>query len=100
MLPLWIIDLRAKSNRRDFFESLVGKIDHVYIKNTIDSSKLNENSEQSNAASKEKHSESSSLSFGSETSKETISEPTIKEQLETLDKQEADKNSEIGRAHV
>ena len=95
MLPLWIIDLRAKSNRRDFFESLVGKIDHVYIKNTIDSSKLNENSEQSNAASKEKHSESSSLSFGSETSKETISEPTIKEQLETLDKQEADKNSVI-----
>ena len=64
MLPLWIIDLRAKSNRRDFFESLVGKIDHVYIKNTIDNSKLNENSEQPNAASKEKHSESSTLSYG------------------------------------
>ena len=29
MLPLWIIDLRGQSNRRDEFERLVGQIDHV-----------------------------------------------------------------------
>ena len=33
MLPLWIIDLREKSFRRDFFMSLVGKIDHVHVAN-------------------------------------------------------------------
>lgn len=31
MLPLWIIDLREKTSRRDIFEDLVGKVDHVYI---------------------------------------------------------------------
>lgn len=31
MLPLWIIDLRNKSDRREYFETLLGQIDHVYI---------------------------------------------------------------------
>ena len=31
MLPLWIIDLREQSSRRDFFESLVGKINYVHV---------------------------------------------------------------------
>lgn len=31
MLPLWIIDLREKTPRRDFFESLVRELDYVKI---------------------------------------------------------------------
>ena len=31
MLPLWIIDLRGKTDRRDEFERLVGQIDHVLM---------------------------------------------------------------------
>lgn len=31
MLPLWIIDLREKTPRRDYFESLVRGLDHVKI---------------------------------------------------------------------
>ena len=31
MLPLWIIDLRGKTVRRDEFERLVGQIDHVLM---------------------------------------------------------------------
>ncbi len=29
MLPLWIIDIREKSDRRDYFQSLLRQIDHV-----------------------------------------------------------------------
>lgn len=41
MLPLWIIDLREKSDRkqsdrREHFEALLGQIDNVYIKRTSD----------------------------------------------------------------
>lgn len=31
MLPLWIVDLRKMTARREFFESLLGQIDHVYL---------------------------------------------------------------------
>lgn len=32
MLPLWIIDITPKSDRRDAFMRLVGQIDHVFIR--------------------------------------------------------------------
>lgn len=31
MLPLWIVDLRKKTRRREIFESLLGEIRHVYL---------------------------------------------------------------------
>lgn len=31
MLPLWIVDLRTQSDRRDHFVKLLGQIDHVYM---------------------------------------------------------------------
>ena len=31
MLPLWIVDLREKSDRRDHFQDLIGQLDHVLI---------------------------------------------------------------------
>jgi hypothetical protein len=34
MLPLWIIDITKKSDRRDAFMHLVGQIDHVFISET------------------------------------------------------------------
>ena len=34
MLPLWIIDITKKSDRRDAFMHLVGQIDHVFIPET------------------------------------------------------------------
>lgn len=95
MLPLWIIDLREKSNRRDFFESLVGKIDHVYINKVNDDSKSNDCPELFNATMKENPSENSTLKIGSETSNKVLPEPTIKELLDSIDKQEADRNSVI-----
>lgn len=91
MLPLWIIDLRVKSNRRDFFESLVGKIDHVYPYSKKGNSKL-ENSKLPDGDPKNVNSESGILSFAAEVSN---SKPTIQEQLEILDQKEADRNSVI-----
>lgn len=35
MLPLWIIDLREKSDRREHFTSLLGKLDHVKLPTEI-----------------------------------------------------------------
>ena len=94
MLPLWIIDLRAKSDRRDFFESLVGKIDHVYSYSKKSNSKL-ETSDLSVVGSENGVSASSSLSFSSEVSNNPYSKSTIQEQFESLDKQKADSNSVI-----
>lgn len=34
MLPLWIIDITKKSDRRDAFMRLVGQIDHVFLSRT------------------------------------------------------------------
>lgn len=31
MLPLWIVDLRKQSDRREIFENLLGQIDHVFM---------------------------------------------------------------------
>ena len=92
MLPLWIIDLRGQSFRRDLFEDLVGKIDHVYIK-TKDGLESKTHSNPPRVVSN--LSEGSSYSVGSETTVETHMALTLQEQLESLDKQEADKNSLI-----
>ncbi len=47
MLPLWIIDLRGKSDRRDCFLNLIGQVDHIFIANTssteLSDSMLSEN---------------------------------------------------------
>lgn len=94
MLPLWIIDLREKSNRRDLFEGLVGKIDHVYPFSEYNCSEQSD-SEQSYAASKENYSASSNMAIGSESSSDNKFESTIQEQLEAIDKHEADRNSII-----
>lgn len=94
MLPLWIIDLREKSNRRDIFEGLVGKIDHVYPYSK-DICLKSANSEQLDAAPKEKNSESSNMEFGSEYANDAQIESTLHEQFEAIDKKEADRNSVI-----
>lgn len=36
MLPLWILDITQKSDRRDEFQDLVSQIDHVFIKRPKD----------------------------------------------------------------
>lgn len=93
MLPLWIIDLREKSSRRDYFESLVGKIDHVYIKDVKESTKSIQVEKQSirgpiNTSSEELYSIKENIAT-------VPSDPTLKEQLEAFDKEEADRNSVV-----
>lgn len=45
MLPLWIIDLRCKSERRDNFASLVGQIDHIAFNKRIESPSISDDVE-------------------------------------------------------
>lgn len=40
MLPLWIIDITKKSDRRDAFLHLVGKMDHVFILDELKNSEV------------------------------------------------------------
>lgn len=47
MLPLWIIDITKKSDRRDVFLHLVGKMEHVFIPDAL---KNTENAETTDAA--------------------------------------------------
>lgn len=92
MLPLWIIDLREKSDRRDHFEKLLGKIDHVYSVNTCSEP---EGPEQVYASSIENTPESSSNGYDSDVTSDNKFESTLHEQLEAIDKQNADKESII-----
>lgn len=92
MLPLWIIDLREKSNRRDLFEGLVGQIDHVYIERTGNGS-ASEGSDQPAAVPEDINPGSDSFSPASIAGPET--KVSIHDRLETKDRQEADKNSII-----
>lgn len=41
MLPLWIIDITNKSERRDAFRRLVGQIEHVFVAESPDSAQSN-----------------------------------------------------------
>lgn len=91
MLPLWIIDLREKSDRRDFFESLVGKIDHVYIE--ANKSSEDPNAEMSDRSKSDETLGTESFFIGENTSKIVAADSTLKEQLEAIDKREANRNS-------
>ena len=93
MLPLWIIDLREKSDRRDFFESLVGKIDHVYIE--TNKSSEDQNAEMSDVTKSDETSGAESFLIGENTSKIAATDSTLKDQLEAIDKREAYRNSVI-----
>ena len=92
MLPLWIIDLREKSDRRDSFESLVGKIDHVYVGDVEESSTSVKTPNINNSIDT---SGGESYLIGENASTVVTSDSTIKEQLEAIDKQEADRNSVV-----
>lgn len=95
MLPLWIIDLREKSNRRDLFVGLVEKIEHVCINRTYGSSKQH-SSELPFAVSSDISSEDSNIVFASESTRVVENDtPTVRNTLELLDKQEADRNSVV-----
>lgn len=95
MLPLWIIDLREKSNRRDLFVGLVGQIEHVYINRTYGCSE-SQSSEQPFAVSSDISSDDSNIIFASESTRAVENEtPTVRKTLELLDEREADRNSVV-----
>ena len=106
MLPLWIIDLREKSDRRDIFQNLLGQVDHVYMEitskseeetkvssseNRIDEeSNLNSNINNIEVADENSNNVALNLAHGLE-EEETVSEISIEEQIENDDKKKVEK---------
>jgi hypothetical protein len=96
MLPLWIIDLREKSGRRDEFVNLLGQIDHVYLDEKNSISPLDEKQ------CKDTFATSIDLSIKSE---ETVlnrwadgspnADMTLRDQLDTKEQKEAERNAKI-----
>ena len=91
MLPLWIIDLREKSVRRDFFESLVRQIEHVFIR-TNENSSCEEKLDAPNTAQQGKDTEAYGSNVGAECSLDPVSE---KDYFEREYRQDSDQNSII-----
>jgi hypothetical protein len=88
MLPLWIIDLRSKSDRRDEFQRLIGQIDHVSCKSD-NCEEDNTTPHLINVADEKINSEGGISVVSSDSSR------SVKEQLEEIDKKEALINSKI-----
>lgn len=103
MLPLWIIDITDKSNRRDAFQRLVGEINHVYIpKNESGSDVACDDSSESSGAATEGDSKRESSGEIKTVNALELKEPktakTEKSAIEVLDeakKEEAARNAII-----
>ncbi len=95
MLPLWIIDLRAKSERRDIFQSLLAKIDHVCISEEHGSSDSEPGSGLPLPACGDSMARYDRPSFAAEYSGHSLDDTMDPEQVEIADRHEADKNSII-----
>jgi hypothetical protein len=88
MLPLWIIDLRAQSDRRDNFQRLLGQIDHVYSDSVV-KEEPDASSSITDVGDEKEKSEGGIAVVSSDSSR------SIKEQFEEIDKKEALINSRI-----
>lgn len=102
MLPLWIIDITDKSNRRDAFQRLVGEIDHVYIPKNESGSDVacDDNPESSGAATGDSSNESSVEkkrvnAYESQVPKSSTTEKSAIEVLDEAEKEEAARNAII-----
>jgi len=99
MLPLWIIDITGKSDRRDAFQRLVGKIDHVHIPTSIierSYSKISDKNDSSIDLTSPDHSgvESDIISYAS--NEETpIQDRTLSEKVAEESRIEAEKNARV-----
>lgn len=103
MLPLWIIDLRGKSARRDEFERLVGQIDHVAMPKSKDESSADASSDVSTSRGTF---EKTSVGIEAKTVDNRLQglltpdlsltdDMTVHDQLEAIDRQEARRSSRI-----
>lgn len=91
MLPLWIIDLRKKSERRTHFEELLGKINHIFLNNANASG--SNDSDALSVADVIDSSESNSEVYAQNPAQEGDFEQSLQEQLDITDKKDAEKNS-------
>jgi len=94
MLPLWIIDVTEKSDRRDYFQKLVGQISHVYIPEGVRNNE--EPSETDDTGLPKVNSEFKDVD-PTQTHRSAIDEDTLtaKEQLELEEIKQAQKNAKI-----
>ena len=102
MLPLWIIDITDKSNRRDAFQRLVGEIDHVYIPKNESGSDVacDDNPESSGAAMGDSSNKSGVEekivnAYESQVPKKSTTEKSAIEVLDEAEKEEAARNAII-----
>ncbi|MCM1292070.1 MAG: hypothetical protein NC111_04520 [Bacteroides sp.] len=95
MLPLWIIDLRDKSDRRDIFERLIGQIDHVHINRECPIQQETSRAPESDAAVAGQYHENADQNAEAVDPdvNGSMSQQTIHEQIEQIDQKNADKNS-------
>lgn len=98
MLPLWIIDLREKSSRRDLFESLVRKLDHVKIAEQVaEPSKATGQEKMSGTLSGEINPEEGDIKDAFKPNNLVSLEQgwSVKEQIEAEDRNAAKRNAKI-----
>lgn len=99
MLPLWIVDLREKSDRRDHFKNLVGQLDHVLISSASpsrESPKENrEDVEEELSIDCEAQGGSETKTFNSNSSAQSEMTGTVKEAIEAEYREQAKRDSII-----
>jgi hypothetical protein len=98
MLPLWIIDLTQKSDRRDEFQRLVGKIHHTFIPEDIRLSSVRQDT--NGQSSTEENLVLNALEehvniAGEERSAGGVKQRTVAELLESEEREEAARNAII-----
>ncbi len=99
MLPLWIIDVREKSARRDEFQRLLGQIDHVSMADESDccSSHITDTAGlQDSPDSRHAHAaQDNHASTHGENGNAPHTPEKIREEIDRHDRDEADRNARI-----